>query len=250
MFIKVLGALAVEIDRTPVEISAVTQRRAILFLTIHANEVVTVDRLADAVWCDQVPAQLEHAVQSLVYRLRRRLGDCPPGSGSGTQYIQRIDPGYRLTIDPLQIDSNQFTATTRRARQVLATDPAAARILLWEALGLWRGDALLDVADDVWAAADIRRLTELRLCACEALAEANIVLGEPELAIAELESLTERFPLRESLWALLWRAFAESGRHLDIAASHRRPDELLVEQFDMLPSAHLAQLAHSYTAQD
>ncbi len=250
MFIRMLGGLTVEIDRVPVEISAVTQRRAVLFLTVHANEVVTVDRLADAVWGEQVPAQLEHSVQSLIYRLRRQLGDCQPGDEAHPQLIQRIDPGYRLTIDPHRIDANQFTVLTRRARQLLATDPAAARTMLWRALGLWRGDALLDVADDVWAAADIRRLTETRLCACEALAEANIVLGEPEIAIAELESLTERFPLRESLWALLWKAFSESGRHLDIAASHRRADELLAEQFDMLPSTHLAQLAHSYTAPD
>lgn len=250
--IRVLGGLAVEVDGRPgpIELKAATQRRALIYLTIHAGEVVGVDQLADAVWGDDPPKELPHAVHTLVYRLRRHL-ETPTSSDDGpAAAVHRVDPGYSLVVDPDAIDAGRFTMLVARARPLLAADPAAARDLLTDALGLWRGDALLDVAYDDWAASEIRRLTELRLCACEALAEANIVLGDPELAVAELESLTERFPLRESLWELLWRALAATGRHLEVVASHRRATERLSEQFQMTPSDHLASLARRYAVAD
>lgn len=240
--IRLLGALSVEIDGAPILVTAANQRRALLFLTLHANEVVSVDQLADAVWCAETPTLLEHSVHSLVYRLRRRLID-PTGS---EPIIRRIDPGYSLAVEPHQIDSNRFTQRARVGRATLATDPGAARDQLIDALALWRGDALLDVAYDAWAGGEIRRLTEIRLAACEALAEANIELGDAELSIAELESLTERFPMRESLWELLWRAMAASGRHLDVTASHRRAIEILAKRCSTTPSPHLAALARVY----
>lgn len=241
--INVLGALSVaNNDGEPIKITAANQRRALLYLVLRANEVVSVDQLADAVWCAEPPAVLEHSVHSLVYRLRRGLFDDERAEAS----IRRADPGYCLSIDPHQIDSHRFTTDVRRALALLATDPASTRDVLSATLAQWRGDALLDVAYDTWAIGEIRRLSELRLTACEALAEANIALGQGELSIAELESLTERFPMRESLWDLLWRAMSTSGRRLDVIASHRRAVELLTEQCSTHPSPHLAELARRY----
>lgn len=247
--IRLLGALSVEVDGDPVPITATNQRRALLYLAIHAGEVVSVDCLADAVWCASTPSRLEHSVHSLVYRLRRSLCAADGGNGAGSA-IRRVDPGYCLAIDPRDVDGNRFTVESGRGRALLDTDPEGARDVLTGALQLWRGDALLDVAYDAWAIGEIRRLTELRLITCEAVAEANIRLGDAELSIPELESLTERFPMRESLWALLWRAMSATGRHLDVTASHRRAVELLTGQCATRPSTHLAELAEAYARAD
>lgn len=247
--IRLLGALSVECNGIPVAITACNQRRALLYLAVHVREVVSVDQLADAVWGADTPTQLEHAVHSLVYRLRRRLcGDTTDDAPELS--IRRVDPGYCLAIDPLDVDGNRFTSESRRGRALLAADPANARDALTGALELWRGDALLDVAYDPWAVGEIRRLTEIRLDTCEAVAEADIELGQAELSIAELESLTERFPMRETLWALLWRAMSSAGRHLDVTASHRRAVALLADQCETVPSAHLAELAEVYARTD
>ncbi len=240
--IRVLGALSVEISGAEVVITARNQRRTFHYLTLRVNEVVSVDQLADAVWRDNAPPKFEHAVHSLVYRLRNHLVD--PTNSDG--FIRRADPGYCLTVDPDAIDSHRFTDATRRGRVLLATDPAAAREVLVGGLSLWRGDALLDVAYDAWACGEIRRLTETRLVACESVAEANIALGDAQVSIAELESLTERFPTRESLWELLWRAMAATGRHIDVTASHRRATELLAESCSLQPTPQLAELARVY----
>lgn len=239
MRIGILGPLRVEIDGSLVDIGSATQRRALLFLTLRANEVVSVDCLADGIWGDNMPSNVEHSVHTLVYRLRHRSSN----SHEFSLPIKRHEPGYVLKVKVGQIDSNIFTDSVEQGRQLVSEQPELARDVLESALALWRGDVLLDVAYEPWAAAEVRRLTETRVSACETLALANITLGHGELAIAELESLTELFPLRESLWVLLWQALAQAGRHLEISASHRRACETIRDEYSIIPSAHLAEAA-------
>ena len=240
MHIGILGSLSIEIDGLPIELRSVTHRRAIVFLALHANEVVSTDRLADAVWGEHAPADVQHAVHSLVYRLR-----CLAPKGNESVPLVRHDPGYLLEIPLKQIDSHVFAFHTNRARVLLGDQPAEAREHLDAALSLWRGDPLLDVAYERWAAAEIRRLNEVRLMACENLAAANIALGDAELAISELEMMTELHPFRESLWVLLWQALAQTGRHLEVVASHRRATEILTHEFSITPSAHFDETARA-----
>ncbi len=241
MTIGVLGALSVVRDGAVVPVEAPTQRRALIYLAVHVDEVVSVDQLADAVWHRSPPDDVAHAVHSLVYRIRRAFGE-------GDDAVRRIEPGYQLMVRREAIDACVFTDRTLAARRIAADHPAVAREMLIDALALWRGDALLDVAYEPWAASEVRRLTEMRLTACETLADLNIALGDADLAIAELSSLTERFPLRETLWVLLWRALAASGRHVDVIASHRRARELLGE-LDVVPSPQLETVASTLAHQ-
>lgn len=240
--IGLLGPLLVEIDGRAQVVPSPTQRRALIFLAIHANEVVSTDQLADAVWCDHPPSDPRHAIHSLVHRLRHQVT-----AGDGVRLtIARRDPGYALEIDPHDIDANLFCERVERARSVPSDRPSDIADVLSGALGLWRGDALLDVAYESWAASEIRRLTELRVSACETLARANLDLGRGELAISELESLTERFPLRESLWLLLWEALAQAGRHLEVTASYRRALGVLLGDYGIDASDHLARAAAAF----
>ncbi len=241
MRIGLLGPLSIEVDGELIEVASATQRRALVFLAIHANEVVSSDQLADAVWCEQVPGDPRHAVHSLVHRLRHQITD-----RDGRSHIVRHDPGYMLSIDPLRIDANSFCEQVAHARSLPDDRLDEIRDGLSAALALWRGEALMDVAYDAWARSEIRRLTELRVSACEALARVNLDLGSGEIAIAELESLTERFPLRESLWLLLWEALAQAARHTEVTASYRRAAHILASDFGMAPSNHLHDAAIAF----
>lgn len=243
MRIGILGPLSVEVAGTAVEIASATQRRALIFLALHANEVISSDHLADAIWRDQTPSDPRHAIHSLVHRLRRHV-DLPGGGLS----ILRHDPGYALEIDPHDIDANCFCDYVRQARSIPRDRPADAAEVLQAGLDLWRGDALLDVAYEAWAASEIRRLTEIRVSACEGLARVNLHRGRGEVAIAELESLTERFPLRESLWRLLWEALAQAGRHLEVTASYQRAVGILANDYGIHPSAQLRESAGGFAA--
>ena len=150
---------------------------------------VSVDALAAALWEDDLPADRANAVQSLVSRLRRAVPGLTVVSGPA---------GYRLDLSLDDVDARRFERLTAAGREALRTgDPRTAYERLCDALALWRGPALTDVADAPFAAAPAARLVELRLTAVEDRIEAEL--------------LTAAHPLRERLAALRLRALAAAA---------------------------------------
>jgi hypothetical protein len=153
-------------------------------------------------------------------------------------------------VAPDAIDAARFERLAREGHQQIRTDPSGARAALIEALGLWRGDALVDVAYAEFAQAEIRRLEELRLGALEDRLEAELALGGHLAVISELESLLDANPLRERLRGLLMLALYRSGRQaeaLRVAGVGRR---LLSEELGIDPSPELVRLEAQILAQD
>ena len=98
--------------------------------------------------------------------------------------------GYRLAVDPDDVDVHRFERLTRDGRQALAAgDASRAAALLREAAGLWRGPALADVTGAPFAEAQVARLEELRVLAAEDRAEAELRLGGHHDLIPELRDL-------------------------------------------------------------
>lgn len=80
-----------------------------------------------------------------VHLLRRRLAELEPGRG--TSRIVTAPPGYLLSIGDGELDAESFASLATQGRLLAsAGDPAAASEILGQALGLWRGPALGDVA--------------------------------------------------------------------------------------------------------
>ena len=98
------------------------------------------------------------------------------------------------------------------AREALERGAAAAAASRFrEALALWRGRALADVADVESLAREAARLEELRLVAVEGRIEADLGLGLGAEAAGELETLVAEYPVRERLWRLLVLALYRAG---------------------------------------
>ena len=155
-------------------------------------------------------------------RPAREPGQHPPGSGvgpapgagtgrggAGGDPAARLRPGGR----PGHGRRGPVRAAGRRGRAGPA--PAAAAPLLREALGLWRGPALAEFADQPWAQAEAARLEELRLAAVEALVERRLAAGEHTGLVGELEGLVAAHPTRERLRGQLMVALYRSGRQAD-----------------------------------
>ena len=119
------------------------------------------------------------------------------------------------------------------------TGPAAPRCLR-QALGLWRGPALSDVADAPFAAAPITRLSELRLAAAEDLFDAELAAGRGGELVPELEELAGAHPLRERLRGQLMRALYAAGRQADALGAYEDTRQVLAEQLGIDPSPGLA----------
>jgi predicted ATPase/DNA-binding SARP family transcriptional activator len=155
------------------------------------------------------PRQRPNALQAVVARLRKALG--PHGKG----LLVTRTPGYVLAVDPDQVDAVRFEGFVARARGLLRHDPATAADLLGQALGLWRGPALQDLADSELVQPEIARLEELRLAAVEARIEAELTLGRHCEVIGELQALVAAHPLRERLRGQLMVALYRAGRQAD-----------------------------------
>ena len=212
-------------------------RRALLaLLALDAGRVVPLQRLVDGLYGEQPPAGVGNALQSQVSRLRgalRRPGVPDP--------VENHPAGYRLAAEPEQVDAHRFARLAEQGRQtLLGGDPAAASALLDEALALWRGPALADVADVPFAAPQIVRLEELRLTAAEDRFQAELLLGRQHEAIGDLRDLVAAHPLRERLSAQLVLALQADGRQAEALDAYARARDALVEALGADPGPELA----------
>ncbi|MFG1715356.1 BTAD domain-containing putative transcriptional regulator [Micromonospora sp. NPDC049203] len=236
MQVGILGPLEVRDGDRPVGVAGARLRALLIRLALDPGRPVSVSALAEALWGDEPPTDTANAVQTLVSRLRRAV----PGLG-----VRSGPAGYRLDLDPDDVDAGRFERLTRQGRAALRDgDPATARTTLGDALALWRGPALAEVADVPYAAAAVARLAELRLTAQEDRIEAELRTGRPELLVAELEELTAAHPLRERLAELHLRTLAAAGRPAEALAAYERirqrlADELGVDPSPQLRAAHL-----------
>ncbi len=233
MRIGVLGPLEVRDDTGAlVPVGGARLRSLLIRLAVGDGRPVSVERLADDLWADDPPADAANAIQALVSRLRAAIG---------RDAVEYGPAGYRLAVDRGQVDALVFEQQAERARAALADgDHAGAAALLSQALGLWRGPALADVADAAFAAAPITRLSELRLAATEDRVEAELALGRGAGLVPELQELAAAHPLRERLRGQLMRALQAAGRQADALAAYEDIRRVLADQLGVDPSADLA----------
>ncbi|MEU4227993.1 BTAD domain-containing putative transcriptional regulator [Nonomuraea sp. NPDC026600] len=238
--VGVLGSLVLDTAAGPTRVGGARLRALLARLALDAGRAVRPATLVEALWGEAAPDAPLHALQSLVSRLRRVLGD-PTLLTSGPA-------GYRLAAEPDAVDAVRFERLARAGRRRHAQSrPAEAAATLREALSLWRGPALADVRQAPFAAAEAERLERARLATLEDRVEAELVLGADLDLVAELESLTAAHPLRERLHAQLIRALALNGRGAEALAAYQRIRGLLADSFGsdpgpQLQEAHLAVL--------
>ena len=235
MQIGLLGLLEVRVDGAAVDVAGSRLRRLLTRLALDAGRPVSSAALVDAVWGEHPLGDQANALQSLVSRLRRSLGDA--------QAVQPSAAGYRLAANPADIDVHRFERLAAEGAAALRRgDPAAAQPVLRDALALWRGPALADCADAPFAVAPIARLDDLRLAATADRLAADLALGRAPAVVAELEALTLEHPLDERFTALLIKALRAAGRAPDALAAYQRLRDVLVDELGVDPSPELQEL--------
>ena len=239
---RLLGPLEVVVDGAPAALGGPKQRALLATLLLEPNRIVSGDRLIDAVWGEIPPETARNTVQVYISQLRKRL---PDGA------LETVPPGYRLVVDPATIDLFEFVRLCDEGRSALASgDAAHAAETLREALGLWRGAALADLASVPFAQTEILRLEELRAAACEDRIDADLALGRHGEVIPELEALIGEYPLRERLRAQLMLALYRAGRQADALNAYQRARTTLVEELGIEPGDALRRLERAILAHD
>ena len=231
-----LGPLEVRTDVDSgeiVEVAGARLRALLIMLALHPGRLVTASQLIDGPWPEEMPAAAANALQALVYRLRRALPEA---------VIEFRPSRYQLKIDPRSTDIVRFEDLAAAGRAQLRDNPAAAGQTLHQALALWRGPALVEVAETDFGQAAIARLDELRLTVIEQRVDADLHTGNTASLVAELEGLVITHPMREPLAARLMRALNAAGRRGAALEVYEQTRKRLVNQLGVEPSAELAAL--------
>jgi YVTN family beta-propeller protein len=242
MEFRVLGPLEVRDGERTLPLAGAKQRGLLALLLVHANHVLSRDRLIDELWGDEPPETATQSLQVYVSRLRKLL---PPDT------LLTRPPGYLLEVEPEELDLRLFERLLADGRRALAQgDPGRASGVLREALALWRGPALAEFRFERFAQAEIGRLEDLRLAAVEERVEADLALGRHADLIGELEALVEENPYRERLRGQLMRALYRSGRQAEALEAYRDARRALVDELGIEPSAELQRIEMAILKQD
>jgi WD40 repeat protein/DNA-binding SARP family transcriptional activator len=240
----ILGPLEVIAESGGVVALGGARARALLaVLLLHANEPVSAERLAVALWGDDAPPGAIKTVQVHISRLRKALGE--------SEIVQTTPAGYRLRVLRGELDAERFDELVDAGRRALADgEPQRASSLLRDALGLWRGPALSDLAHETFAGAEVRRLEERRLAAMELAVDGDLAAGRHGEVVGEIEALVAEHPLRERLHAQRMLALYRCGRQAEALEAFRDARRLLVEEIGVEPGAALRDLHESILRQD
>ncbi len=235
----VLGPLEVVRDGERVRLGSGQQRRLLAVLVVHANEVVSSDRLVDVLWGEDSSPGATPALQTLVSRLQTLVSRLRPALGDDR--LETRPPGYRLRVASDEVDALRFEELVN----VGLGSPDRAEVALGafdEALGLWRGSPYAEFESEDFAAAEVARLVELRARAVEERSAAVLELGRPGEVIGQLESEIAVEPFRERLRALLMLALARSGRPVESLRAYDAFRRFLADEVGVVPSPGLQAL--------
>jgi DNA-binding SARP family transcriptional activator len=238
----ILGPLEVEGADGNVATGGRRQRLVLALLVAAANRVVQVDALIDDLWGDRAPGRPRKTVQVYVSNLRRALG---PGHG-----IETVLSGYRLSVQPGEVDADAFETLVARGRALTSSDPGAALRAYRAAEALWRGEPFADLGGCEALGPLAVRLNELCADAVDERIGLELDLGRSADAVAELEALVRSRPLREWTWALLMRALYLAGRQSDALTAYQRARRLLIDQVGVEPGTDLAEMEQRVLAHD
>ena len=242
MLFRLLGPVDVVRDGEPVAITGERQRAVLALLLLSRSKVVSTERLIDGVWGADPPASATHGIEVAVSNLRRQLAH---------EAVRTRPPGYFVPVTAGDLDADRFGALVAEAAQARARgDPTAAAGMLREALALWRGDALADVASAPFALLETLRLEELRLAALEARIEADMARGLAPEVVGELRLLIRAWPLRERLLELLMLALYQCGRQVEALEVFRNARRALVNSVGVEPGPALRRAEQAILRQD
>jgi DNA-binding SARP family transcriptional activator len=241
---RILGPLEVARAGEPLRFRGTREQALLALLVLNANRTVAAERLTEELWSTEPPEGAIRSLRVYVSRLRQALG--PDG-----QAVVTRPSGYVLQVDAQSVDAVRFETLVAVGRdQARGGDHERAATTLREALTLWRGPALADLADAPFARAAATGLEEARLAAVEDRIEADLACGRHGELTAELEALIRDHPFRERLWSQWIIALYRCGRQVDALRAYRQLRVMLGEELGIEPSSALQQLERAVLRHD
>jgi DNA-binding SARP family transcriptional activator/streptogramin lyase len=235
MEFRILGPLEVVDGGHAVALQRGKQLALLAYLLLHPNELVSADRLIDALWGERPPPTAAKILQNAVSQLRRALGE---------DRLVTQPPGYRFRLEPGELDLHRFEELAQEGR--LKHDAQVLR----DALAIWRGEPLSNLRDEPFAQHAARRLEEARLSVLEDRIDADLAAGRDAVLVPELEQLISREALRERPYGQLMLALYRDGRQAEALETYQRARKMLSQEVGLQPGPQLQELERRMLNQD
>jgi SARP family transcriptional regulator, regulator of embCAB operon len=244
----VLGPLQLSVHGTPVALGTPKQRAVLAMLVMNRNRPISSDALVGAAWEQFPPPEPKASLHSYISNLRKLISG---GGPDGRMILASAPPGYRLTVTDDGCDLGRFVAAKNAGVQAAAASQfEQASSHLSAALAQWRGPVLDDLRNFEFVGPFATALTEDKVVAHTAHAEAEIACNRGHAVIGTLESLVTEHPYREPLWTQLITAYYVSERQSDALDAYQRLRATLAEDLGIDPGPTARALAERILRQE
>ncbi|MFJ2159044.1 AfsR/SARP family transcriptional regulator [Streptomyces sp. NPDC087856] len=245
----VLGPVRAWRGEQELDLGSPQQRAVLAALLLRRGHAVALTELLDAVWGEEQPAAAVSVLRTYVSRLRKVI-EADGETAGARRTVVSVGDGYLIHLPEDCLDLAVFERRVSEARTLRAAgEPSAAAELLRAALDGWQGAALAGLPGPL-AGSEGPRLDEERLAALETWLDIEVEHGRHSEVVAELISLTGRYPLREQLCRLLMLSLYRSGRQAEALAAYRATRRTLVAELGIEPGTPLRNLHDRILAAD
>ncbi|MFD7319998.1 BTAD domain-containing putative transcriptional regulator [Streptomyces sp. NPDC059875] len=240
MHYRVLGPVRVWRGDTELTLGPPKQQALLAMLLARAGELLTPQEVIDALW-EEPPGSAVNVVHRHVGALRRLLEPELP-SRAAARRLLRGAGGYRLRVDPGELDLLHFRTLRQDARRATQGGAVTKGVgLLVDALGMWGGPAGTGLAPRVAAHPLFTALNHEYLATVKEAADAALATehAHGERVLALLQQATHHYPFDEALHARLVTVLAALGRQAEALAVHESVRSRLVGELGVDPGPEL-----------
>jgi len=240
---QVLGPVTVRTDDGERTASAGKLWTFTTLLLVHPGETVPRERMIAEIWAEEPPPSAGANLRTYAMGLRRLLG-------SRAGRFSSRPAGYRLDVEPDEVDLCVFERHAAAGRAALGEDPATAAERFGQALELWRGAPLSGPGHGRVLAMTAEILQEQRIGVTEDRFAALLDLGRHEEAARGLRRHLTGHPLRERAWAQLMTALYRQGDSAGALAAYADARAALAEGLGIDPGEELRALHQTVLHRD
>lgn len=242
---RILGPLEIMCGPGRLELHGARQQVVVAMLLLNPNRQVSMGRLLEAVYGEDLPSTARSQVQISISSLRRLFAEC-----HHDEVISTRAGGYEIQVGEGELDSGRFEellANAREARELGDYGLAVARFR--DADRLWRGPALVGIDSSLVRSA-ASRLDELGIGANEDRITLELDLGRHHELIGELTEMVGEYPLREALRGQLMLALYRCDRVAEALQVYQVTRRTMIEELGIDPSDRLQGLERAILTSD
>jgi DNA-binding SARP family transcriptional activator len=187
-------------------------------------------------------------LNSAVHGLRKILDGCP-SSGDAVTYVLLEEGYYRLSPE-VRIATNvgEFDGLYERGRGLDRANRAEAATALYEeAVGLYRGDYLIEDLYEDWTMVERERLCNACVDMLDRLAVYYLEGGRPRDSVRCCYMALEKDRCHEHSHRILMRCYARLGQRDRALRQYRLCERILSQKYNTAPSPETRNLHRSIT---